>query len=153
MSQAIDIRKFQLSYVIRLGRSGGLGISPGLEYATQVVDFLDLMFIIKCWSLVHCRCNRVERMNEAISWRDTRLIEVLMTKLECVRDRYCFRLGTNSSLAEIMVDRNTVDETIASSVIPEFDSAWFVVNDDRDPKGAKWSGTIIKRSGMQVFSC
>ena len=92
-------------------------------------------------------------MNEAISWSDTRLSEVLMTKLECVRDGNCFRLGINSSLTAIIVEPNTGAETIASSVIPGFASAWFVVNDERDPKGAKWCEIIMKRSAMQVLPC
>ena len=67
----------------------------------------------------------------------------MMTNLDRVCDGHCFRLGINSSLAAIMVERNTGTETIASSVIPGFALAWFVVNDDSDPKGSKWCAIII----------
>ena len=103
--------------------------------------------------MVHCRCKLVERMNEAISWRDTSLSEVLVTKIDCVHDGHHFCLDINSSLTEIMVERSTIPKTILYSVIPLFASAWLVVNDDRDSKGAQWCGIIIEGSDMQVFPC
>ena len=124
-----------------------------MEQATQVVDFLEMMFTIDLWRVVHCIFKRVERTNEAISWREARLSEVMMTKLACIRDGNRFCLVINSLLAAIMIERNTCAETIPSSLIPYFVSDWFVVNDERDPKGAKWCGLIIKRYSMQVFPC
>ena len=56
-----------------------------------------------------------------------------MAKLYCVRDLYCFRFGVNSSLAAIMVERNTGAEIIAYYVIPGFASAGCAVYDDWDP--------------------
>ena len=53
-----------------------------------------------------------------------------MMKLDCVRDGNFFRLGVNSLLAEIMFERYTSAETIASSVIPGFALDWFVVHYD-----------------------
>ena len=108
-----------------------------------MVDCLELLFTVYCWRIVYCSFKCVERMNDAISWRETRLIELLMTKLYCFRDGHYFRLRVNSLLAVIMVERNTSAETITSSVIPGLASAWFVVNDDRDPKGSKWCAIII----------
>ena len=59
-------------------------------------------------------------MNEAISWHETGLSEVLVTKLDCFCYRQRFRLGINSFLTEIMVERSTGAEIIPSSVIPCF---------------------------------
>ena len=89
---------------------------------------MDILFTIDCWRVVHFSCKSVEYMNEAISWRDTRLSEVLMMKLDCVCDGNQFCLGIYSSLAAIMVERSTGAETISSSIIPLFASAWIVVN-------------------------
>ena len=118
-----------------------------------MVDCLELLLTVEFWHVVHFSCKCVERMNEEISWRENRLSEVLMTKIDCVRDEHCLGFGVNSSLVAIMVERNTSAETIASSVIPGFPSAWFVVNGDRYPKGGQWCGTIIKISAIQVLSC
>ena len=92
-------------------------------------------------------------MNKAISWRETRLSEVLMMKLDCVCDGNHFCLGIYSSLAAIMVECSTGAETISSSIIPLFASAWIFVNNYRDPKGAKCCDIIIERSAMQVSPC
>ena len=116
-------------------------------------NYLDLMLIVDCFHVVHCSCKCVECMNDAISWRETSLSEVLMTKLYFFHYGQYFRLCANSLLVVIMVERNTSAETIASSVIPGFPSAWFVVNGDRYPKGGQWCGTIIKISAIQVLSC
>ena len=83
-----------------------------------MVDCLELLLTVDFWRVVHFSCKCVECMNEAISLRDTRLSEVLMKKLDCVRDGHCFHIVINSLLAAIMVERNTGAETIASSVIP-----------------------------------
>ena len=101
--------------------------------------------------MVHCSCKCVERMNKAISWSETRLSYVLMTKLDCVRDGQLFFLGINSLLAAIMVECSKGAEIISSSVIPWFVLAWLVVNNYRDPKGVKWCGIIIERYAMQLF--
>ena len=76
------------------------------------------MLTIDCWSVVHCRFKCVERMNEAISWRETGLSELLVTKLEFVRDGHQFCISINSSLASIMVERSTGTETIPPYIIP-----------------------------------
>ena len=56
-----------------------------------------------------------------------------MAKLYCVCDLQCFHFIINSSLAEIIVKSNTGAETIASSIIPGFLLAGFVVYDDWGP--------------------
>ena len=53
---------------------------------TQVVDYLELMCTVDSWSVVHCICKCLERMNEEILWYETRLSYVVMAKLYCVRD-------------------------------------------------------------------
>ena len=92
-------------------------------------------------------------MNKAASWRETGFSELLMTKLDCVCDGHRFCLGINSSLVAIIVECSTGTETISSSAIPRFASAWLVVNNYRDSKGAKWCGIIIERSDIQVLPC
>ena len=57
-------------------------------------------------------------MNEAISWRETGLSEVLVTKLDCVHDGKRFCLGINRLLTAIMVERSTGTENIPYYVIP-----------------------------------
>ena len=98
-----------------------------------MVDCLEILCAVDCWCVVNFSCKCVERTNKAIRWSKTRLSWVVMMKLDCVRDGNFFCLGVNSLLAEIMFERYTSAETIASSVIPGFALTWFVVHYDWDP--------------------
>ena len=71
---------------MRLGRRGGFGFLPGLEYIMQVVHCLDLLFTVDSWRMVHCRCKCLEITHQAILWCETRLSQLVMAKLYCVRD-------------------------------------------------------------------
>ena len=63
---ASDIRPCYLRNGMKLGRRGGFSLLPGLEYVTQVVGCLELLFTVDSWRVVHCSCKCLEHMNEAI---------------------------------------------------------------------------------------
>ena len=64
------------------------------------------MLTIDYGRVVHCICKHVERMNEAISWRENKLSEVLMKKLYCalVEVHGTFSITDASQAHQIMVE-------------------------------------------------
>ena len=53
LRRSSDIRPCYLRNGMRIGRRIGVGFLPGLEYVTQVVNFLEMLCTVDIWLVVH----------------------------------------------------------------------------------------------------
>jgi hypothetical protein len=130
----------------------GAWFLPPTEKVTESRNCMELGITCGGGSIGDGIGDGVKAADNGVGWCDGWDGQVVMTKVDSVRDVEGLGFGINDAMAAVMLQGDANVESIRAAEVPGAASGWLIVGDDR---AAEWEerGGIVVEGAIEVFPC